>query len=225
MTIRVALAAVATAIGLAGAARAEPRNLIIFVADGLRSAIVTPQTAPALAAVRDEGVDFHNSHSLYPTVTTPNASAIATGHRLGDTGDFGNILYLGEPLPAPFGTPIALLEDDTVLGLMNARFGGDYLGETSLLQAARAAGFNTAAIGKLGPIAIQDVTARGGDGTIVIDDATGYPGGEGIALAPDVAQAIAAAGLPSITPDRGLNASPGAYNMPGVQVANVDQQA
>ena len=38
-----------------------------------------------------EGVDFRNSHSLYPTVTTPNASAIATGHYIGDTGDFGNI--------------------------------------------------------------------------------------------------------------------------------------
>ncbi len=213
-------------VGLAPAARGAdgPRNVIIFVADGLRSTIVDPATAPALAAVRDQGVDFANSHSLYPTITTPNASAIATGHRLGDTGDFGNVLYLGQPFGPPYGSPMAPLEDDVILGLMNERFGGNYLHQKSLLQAAREKGFDTAAIGKLGPTAIQDVTARDGAGTIVIDDATGYPGGEGVGLAPDVAAAIKAAGLTPMTPDRGLNGYPGAYNMPGVQVANVEQQ-
>jgi arylsulfatase A-like enzyme len=228
-----ALAAMtATGAAIGAAARADPagvapqvrRNVVIFVADGLRSAIVSPQTAPALAAVRDQGVDFRNSHSLYPTLTTPNASAIATGHRLGDTGDFGNVLYVGAPFGAPYGSPIAPVEDDVVLGLLNQRFGGDYLHETSLLQAAHAAGFETAVIGKLGPAAIQDVTARDGTGTIVIDDATGYPGGEGVALSADVARAIKAAGLAPMTPDRGLNGSPGTYDMPGVQVANVEQQ-
>ena len=214
------------AAGLATAAHAgdRPHNVVLFVADGLRSQIVDATTAPDLAAVRDQGVDFANSHSLFPTITTPNASAIATGHRLGDTGDFGNVLYLGRPFGAPYGSPIAPLEDDVVLGLMNERFGGDYLNQKSLLQAAREQGFSTAAIGKLGPTAIQDVSARNGEGTIVIDDATGYPGGEGVALAPEVAAAIKAAGLPPMTPDRGLNGYPGAYNMPGVQVANVDQQ-
>jgi hypothetical protein len=60
---------------------------------------------------------------------------------------------------------------------------------------------------------------------VIIDDATGYPGGEGVPLAPDIALAIKAAGLPVQAPDRGLNAWPGAYNMSGVKVANVQQQA
>lgn len=205
------------------AASAAPHNVIIFVADGLRSHIVTPETAPALAALRAEGVDFQNSHSIYPTITTPNASVIATGRWLGDTGDFANNIFVGKRLPAPYASVVAPFEDDVALGLLNARFGGDYLGQTSLLQAARAKGYATAAIGKLGPTAIQDVTARDGTGTIVIDDATGWPD-EGLPLAPDVAAAIKAAGLPTTAPDRGLNAWPGAYNMPGVQVANVDQQ-
>ncbi len=201
-----------------------PRNVIIFVADGLRSDIVDATTAPALAAVRDQGVDFHNSHSIYPTITTPNAATIATGHGAGDNGDFGNVLYVGKPFAAPFGSPIAPLEDDAVLGLMNERYGGNYLNQTSLLQAARAKGFNTAAIGKLGPTAIQDVTARDGRGTIIIDDATGYPGDDGVKVSDDIAEAIKAAGLGRQAPDRGLNGSPGAYNMPGVQIANVEQQ-
>ena len=210
---------------LAAPALSQPRNLIIFVADGLRSGSVTPQTAPALAEVRDKGVDFHNSHSMFPTLTTVNAASIATGHRPGDTGDFGNVLYVNKVFDPPYTSAIAPLEDDVMLGLMNQRYGGDYLNETSLLQAARANGFNTAAIGKMGPIEIQDVTARNGDGTIVIDDLTGYPGDEGIKVAPDVMAAIKAAGLSTAAPDRGLNSYPGAYNMPGVQVANVEQQA
>ncbi len=220
-TILLACALVTLSSGL----RAERHNLIIFVADGLRSGSVTPQTAPALAEVRDRGVDFHNSHSMFPTLTTVNAASIATGHRPGDTGDFGNVLWVGKTFDPPYASAIAPLEDDVILGLMNQRYGANYLNETSLLQTARAHGFETAAIGKLGPIAIQDVSARTGDGTIVIDDLTGYPGGEGVKVAPDVAAAIKTAGLAPLAPDRGLNSYPGAYNMPGVQVANVEQQA
>lgn len=203
---------------------AQPHNLIIFVADGLRYKSVTPESAPELARVRSEGVDFANSHSIYPTVTTANASAIATGHFLGDTGDFGNTIFVGDPLPVPANTPFASLEDDAVLGLMNARFGGNYLGETSLLQAARAKGFATAVIGKLGPVGVQDSTARDGKGTIVIDDETGGAPEDGIVLAPEIAAAIKAAGLEPRTPDRGLNGGGGAYNMPGVRVPNKEQQ-
>ena len=207
----------------AATAWAEPHNLILFVADGLRSQIVTAETAPALAAVRSEGVDFRNSHSLFPTVTTPNASAIATGHRLGDTGNFSNMLYAGAPaLPGAFGGLVAPVEDDGVLGDLNQRFSGNYLNETTLLAAARAAGYSTAAIGKLGPTAIQDVSARDGSATIVIDDETGQP--DGIPLARDVKKAIEAAGLAATAPDRGLNTDPGDYIRSGVRVANVEQQ-
>ena len=73
--------------GAASAQNATPRNLILFVPDGLRGRIVTPQTAPAMAEVRDKGVNFKNSHSLFPTFTMANGSAMATGHYLGDTGD------------------------------------------------------------------------------------------------------------------------------------------
>ena len=36
---------------------------------------------------------------------------------------------------------------------MNQKFGGNYLGETTLIAAARAHGFNTAIMGKEGPVA------------------------------------------------------------------------
>src|SRR5205807_4274595 len=78
----------------------RPHNLILFVPDGLRARIVTPDTAPAMAEVRDKGVNFKNPHSLFPTFTTANASAMATGHYLGDTGDFSNTIYTGYPVAA-----------------------------------------------------------------------------------------------------------------------------
>src|SRR5689334_13479598 len=68
-------------------------NVIIFVADGLRRDSVNSTDTPSLWRVRKSGVDFPNSHSVYPTFTTANASVIATGHGLGDTGDFSNAIY------------------------------------------------------------------------------------------------------------------------------------
>ena len=89
-------AGLTTLLATAASAQSDwPRNLILFVPDGLRGRIVTPQTAPAMAEVRDKGVNFRNSHSLFPTFTTANASAMATGHYLGDTGDFSNTIYTG----------------------------------------------------------------------------------------------------------------------------------
>jgi arylsulfatase A-like enzyme len=202
----------------------KPHNIIVYVADGLRSRIVTPQTAPAMAALRAEGVDFRESHSLFPTVTTPNASAIATGHGLGDSGDFGNSVFAGLPaLPLTPSRLLAGLENDPTLGAMNDRFDGDFLGRSSLLSTARAAGYSTAAVGKLGPTAIQDVTARDGKTTIVIDDSTGGP--EGLPLTPEFAKAVADAGFAPKPPSRtGNNAFAGNATTPGTLSDNALQQ-
>lgn len=74
------------------------RNVIIFVSDGMRHGSVSAEATPTLWAVRTQGVYFQNSHSLFPTFTTANASAIATGHGLGDTGDFSNTIWTGYPI-------------------------------------------------------------------------------------------------------------------------------
>ena len=160
---------------------AQPHNVIVFVADGLRYGSVEPGNMPNMARLKSEGVDFTNSHSLYPTVTTVNASAIATGHGIGDTGDFGNTLYVGQPMISLKGSTLGFLENDTVLDEMNQKFGGNYLGETTLLAAARAKGWQTAIMGKEGPARIQDSTASSdGNETLIVDDATGSEGGLGL---------------------------------------------
>src|ERR1700693_1690381 len=144
----------------------RPHNVILFVPDGLRGKIVTTETAPAMAAVRDTGVHFKNSHSLFPTFTTANASAMATGHYLGDTGDFSNTIYTGYPVGPADGTVTPFLEVDPVILDADEHFGGDYLNEETVLKMARAKGFSTAALGKLGPTLIFDHTDKiGTEGT------------------------------------------------------------
>ncbi len=160
----------------------KPRNVIVFVADGLRYDSVTPDVAPTFWRLRHEGVDFANSHSIYPTVTTANASAIASGHYLGDTGDYGNTLFVDFPVPCRQGAVVTFLEDDCVLRDMKAHFPGGYMGQTTLIGAARAAGYNTAILGKKGPAAIQNLgsldakDARVDDPLgVFIDDVTNRP--------------------------------------------------
>ena len=63
-----------------GQAAPRPHNVILFVADGLRPGMVNPRTAPTMAAMMHNGVQFSNTHSLFPTFTTANASGLATGH-------------------------------------------------------------------------------------------------------------------------------------------------
>ncbi len=137
--------------------RSPARNVILFVADGLRQGSVNHEDAPAMSFVREHGVFFANSHSLYPTLTTPNASAIATGHYLGDTGDFGNTIYTGYPMSISGETAVPFVENDRVLGSLDEHFGGNYLHEETLISYAAKHGYQTAAIGKLGPVLIQDV--------------------------------------------------------------------
>jgi hypothetical protein len=161
---------------------------------------------------------------VFPTVTTANASAMATGHYLGDSGDFGNYLYTG-PKNAPETTNgvTPSLEDDADLNFVNAQFGGNYLNEDSLLAQARAQGFATASVGKKGPTSVHDMSGRDGS-SIVIDDSSGWPAPDTLPYAPGVAAAIKATGLAAIPPDRGLNGGQGGYNMAGAKVANVEQQ-
>jgi hypothetical protein len=203
----------------------RPHNIILFVPDGLRGRIVTPETAPAMAEVRDRGVNFKNSHSMFPTFTTANASAMATGHYLGDTGDFSNTIYTGYPVGPAGGTVTPFLEADPVILDADEHFGGDYLNEETILKMARGKSFSTAALGKLGPTLIfdhTDKTGANGSHSIIIDDATGSK--NGVPLSEEMKAALAKAGLPLATPPRGDNGKAGDAKTPGTTVPNTTQQ-
>ena len=227
------------------AATRQRPNVIIFVADGLRHGSVNEKDSPTLWAIRTRGVHFENSHSLFPTFTTANASAIATGHRLGDTGDFSNTIWTGYPVfdsgnfGLAQGTPIPFIENDQVLGDLDDHFHGNYLGEQTLLELAREHGYNTAAVGKLGPVGIQDAAVlapkngmfQSPPSTIIVDDASGTSAGP--ALSTELTAQLAKENLPVEAPARSNGFAPNSpYNngnsgdssRPGTVWANRVQQ-
>jgi hypothetical protein len=218
---------VACLVGLcaSGAARAEtrPHNVILFVADGLRPGMVNAQNAPAMERLMKTGVRFTNTHSMFPTFTMPNATAMATGHMLGDTGQYGNTIYTAFPVPGAGDSLTPFLESDPVLGDVDEHFAGNYLNEETILKAARAKGFSTASIGKLGPSLVFDHTERTGQYNIHIDDSTGRAGG--IPLGDAFRARLKEVGLPDQAPTRGANSQAGTAETPGTVAANLEQQA
>jgi hypothetical protein len=201
---------------------AQARNVVLFVADGLRGGLVDAAHTPSIDALLHNGVRFTNSHSLFPTFTTANASGMATGHMLGDTGDFSNVIDAGFQVPGAGDSLTPFLESDPVLGDVDEHFSGDYLNQETILAAARAVGFSTATIGKLGPALIFDHTERDGLHTIVVDDSTGSKAG--IPLSPEMTQRLTQLRLGTQTPGRGDNGHAGNATTPGTLVANVAQQ-
>src|SRR5262249_59316976 len=67
---------------------------LVLVLDGLRPDSITAEETPNLWRLRREGVDFPNSHAVFPTVTRVNATAIATGAYPVRNGIFGNRIYV-----------------------------------------------------------------------------------------------------------------------------------
>jgi hypothetical protein len=217
LVVATILATTAASAAFAQAPATRPHNVVLFVADGLRFRMVDDSTAPTMAAIARDGVSLRNSHALFPTFTTANASAMATGHMLGDTGDFSNTIYAGFEVPGAGRSLTPFLESDPVLGDVDEHFSGNYLDEATILKLARDKGYSTAAIGKLGPTLIFDHTERSGTQTIIVDDATGSP--KGIPLSAEMAERLKAANLPFRAPPRGANG-----NFAGTLSANVVQQ-
>src|SRR6266481_821799 len=185
----------------------SPHNVILFIPDGLRPESVNPTIAPTFARVRDQGVRFANSHSIFPTLTMVNSAAMGTSHFPGDMGNYANTVYAGFPVPSANGSVTPMIENDAILGEINARFSGNYLNEETLLAAARKVRLLTASVGKVGPGAVYDVTERSGEETIIIDDLTGRPGG--LPLSAKTLEALQMASLPNAAPARDDNARVG----------------
>ena len=219
---KILLVAACVAMPLGTAAAQAPHNLILFVPDGLRAQVVTPLSAPTMAAIRDKGVNFANPHSLFPTFTMPNASGLATGHFLGDTGTFSNTIFTGYPVATAAGSMTPFIESDPILGDIDQHFSGNFVDEDTVVLTAGHQGFSTAAIGKLGPTLMFSHTERNGESTIIVDDSTGSAAG--VPLSQAMKDALTAAGLPLAAPSRGANGDAGNDKKAGATIANVTQQ-
>ena len=107
MVNRLATAGLALAALLSvGQAPGEPRRLFaIFVVDGLRPDSINAADTPTIERLRREGVNYVNSHSVFPTSTRINAASLITGAYPSRHGIVGNSMFIPGVNPqAPFDT-------------------------------------------------------------------------------------------------------------------------
>jgi predicted AlkP superfamily pyrophosphatase or phosphodiesterase len=91
---------------LAGREETQRDRLIaIFVIDGLRPDSINAADTPTLERLRAEGVEYVNSHSVFPTSTRINAASLATGAYPVLHGIVGNSMFVGRvSASGPFDT-------------------------------------------------------------------------------------------------------------------------
>jgi hypothetical protein len=88
------------AAGATGPAAAGKAVLnLVLVLDGLRPDSITASETPNLWRLREEGVNFLNGHSVFPTVTRVNATPIGTGTYPDRNGMLGNTIYVRQVDP------------------------------------------------------------------------------------------------------------------------------
>src|SRR6185369_7029694 len=75
------------------------RLILIVVMDGLRPDSINREDTPTIFRLREEGVNFINSHSVFPTVTRVNSAAISTGHYPDVNGLVSNSMFVPEVNP------------------------------------------------------------------------------------------------------------------------------
>jgi predicted AlkP superfamily pyrophosphatase or phosphodiesterase len=115
---------------------------LVFVLDGLRPDSINPDDTPNLYRLRLEGVNFLNSHSVFPTVTRVNATAFATGTYPGTNGIVGNTMYV------PKVNPNRAFNNDDYKNLfkLDEVTGGNMLLVKSLGELLHARGMKLAAV-------------------------------------------------------------------------------
>jgi hypothetical protein len=148
------------------------RVFILMVWDGLRPDFVTQRDTPNLFLMAREGVRFERHHSLYPTLTVVNATAMATGGNPGTDGIEGNVMDFAPLLGQRSATAAqgnspelvqaksgpANLENSKMIAALNGSdaFVGRLLSLDTVAQEVEREGGYAAVLGKRGPAAIWD---------------------------------------------------------------------
>lgn len=124
-------------------ARGQAEHVVLVVWDGMRPDFVTEKNAPTLWKLAREGVTFRRHHSIYPTLTSVNATALATGVFPNRSGPIGNYEYRPE---IDAGRTIRM-DSAEALREGDAQTDGKYLAVPTIAEMVRARGGWTAVAG------------------------------------------------------------------------------
>jgi predicted AlkP superfamily pyrophosphatase or phosphodiesterase len=165
--------------------RSSARLILIVVVDGLRPDSINREDTPTLFRLRQEGVNYVNSHSEFPTVTRVNAAVISTGHHPGVNGLVSNSMFVPGVNPnRPFNTndhrQLLRLRDVTEGRLLFMPGMAEYLKAHSIRFAAVSSGSTGSAL-------LLNHRAPEGVGVVVNG---GFDPGKRVAYPDDVSAAI-----------------------------------
>jgi arylsulfatase A-like enzyme len=175
------------------------RIVVLMVWDGLRPDLVTERDTPNLFRLAREGVRFDKHHSMFPTLTMVNATALATGAPPGINGLEGNNFYL-EPSPeSPKGQIVSAEGPKAILNINGASaYKGRLIGLDTITQEVAREGGYTAVIGKQGPTSVFDNRVA-----TVVDrkDIIGEPHKDYLFASEDLVAPVTAAQKVSVPPE------------------------
>ena len=137
--------------------RGRGRIVVLMVWDGLRPDFVTQRDTPNLFQMAREGVRFDKHHSIFPTLTMVNATALATGAPPGVNGLEGNNFYFPPSAEAPKGQMVAAEGAKAIMNVNGAAgFKGRLIGLDTIVQEVAREGGYVGVIGKQGPTSVFD---------------------------------------------------------------------
>lgn len=140
-------------------AAGRAKYFILVVWDGMRPDFVTPELAPTLYGLRQEGVWFANHHPVYPSSTEVNGTALATGaypehNHISANGEYRPEINALAPIPTQ--SLKAMRRGDELTG-------GNYLGIPTVAERLHAHKLTTAIVGSKPVALLHDRQARGDD--------------------------------------------------------------
>jgi predicted AlkP superfamily pyrophosphatase or phosphodiesterase len=148
--------------------QAQASMHIVLVLDGLRPDSITPANTPNLDRLRSSGVQFENTHAVFPTVTRVNSASLGTGVYPDRHGIMGNTIYVPavDPLHA-FGN-----DDFNNLLKLDAATSGRMMTAQGLAEILQRAGRRLAVVssGSTGSALLLMPKATSGVGTVINGD-------------------------------------------------------
>ena len=125
------------------AERGQAEHVVLIVWDGMRPEFVTEVNAPTLWNLARSGVTFRNHHSVYPSLTNVNSTALATGVWPARSGLLANYEYRPELEIANF----IRTDDPSMVRKGDELSRGRYLTAPTIAELVQPSGGRTAIVG------------------------------------------------------------------------------
>ncbi len=129
-----------SATSVAIAAAAPEKHVVVVVWDGMRPDFVSEENTPTLWKLAKTGVVFRNNHSVYPSATIVNGTAINTGDYPNHGGILANHAYRADL----DGQKSIDVDNGQVVRKADQLSDGKYLGAPTIAELLHAKGDKTA---------------------------------------------------------------------------------